>query len=613
MMDDEHEDTPAQPTAVAKLPWYRRVRWWGWTLIGVLVALLALVGAFAVQAMQVVSHEKKALNAVVAVARHGDLSKLDDAIATMRDETVKAESLTRTGMFALAGHVPGLGPDIRCVQEMTALVHQASTTTVPAYAKVVEGMFSEKLVSGGHIEVQPIIEQRPALKEANQRLRLLATDYHRIERPNIPLLAKYYDMGSTLLQQGVKYADLAADDIVPNLPLWLGYKDTQTYAILVTSPAEVRASSGLVGAIGTVSLKNGTIKIGDFLSNTRYWHDGNADLTLDEQRIYHDEGPLHMTYDVRDITNYPDVEDIAKQFRTIWTNYHKDKPVALDGVVIADPLVVQALVKALGDVTLPDGRVLTGSNTADFLFNGVYQDYPYKETDKYFGIIADACVKRLMGDLNAHAITSLASSMDTLIDERHLSMYSFNEDLQKLVVLTGLTQTEPRSREYPEVGIYLTQQNPSKLDYYVKRTTKVTRIDDCDSTRAKYHVEYTLTNTLTEDEANKLSFYIRGTEAFGGVGAAYEKILFYPPAGGSLSDFTVVSGPGGVPVSDTINRNYVFRTVVRLWPGESVTYGFDVTAPPRRPPTPSASTSPPAPRKKPTCKSRTIARCDNSR
>lgn len=562
--------------AAPRAPWYRRIRWWGWTLIGVAVVILGLLGAFAVQALMIKQHEERAITAVVNAAKSGDMARVSAAVPTMQQETAAAAQLSRSGMWAAAAALPGaVGHDMRTIQDLLDLVHEASVQAVPQYVDIGKAVLADKLVDDGHVEVQPIVDELPAIRKATESLRLLTAEYNALDRPRIGAIAGYYDMGSNALQEAVKYSDMAIDDIIPNLPEWFGYQGTQTYAVLAMTPAEARASGGLVGSIGSVSLTDGKITVGEFEPNTAYWHDGKAFMDIDEKRIYHEDGPLHMTYDVRDVTNYPDTERVAKEFRTMWNKHHEKDPVSLDGVVLVDPVVVQTLVKALGDVTLPDGTVLTGSNTADFLMNTIYIDVDVEEQNEYFGEVAKVCIKRLMANFDVATLAKIGQDIPALAKNRHLAMYSFEPELQQLVQLAGLTAAEPRDKTYPAVGIYLTEVNPSKMDWYVKRTVTVEQLTCSGTGRQQYHVTFTLTNTLDEKEAYRLNTYLVGEEAYG-TGAAYDKILFYPPAGGSIGNFTV-SGPASLPVSDAIKRHYLFRTLLRLQPGESATYEFDVT------------------------------------
>ncbi len=105
---------------------------------------------------------------------------------------------------------------------------------------------------------------------------------------------------------------------------------------------------------------------GDFEGTAKFpgYHLTARNLSEDENRIYREEGPMSLNYDARDIANSPDTVRVADYFKAIWDKTEIGKATELNGVVLADPLMVQSLVKVLGDVTLPNGTVLTGSLTA---------------------------------------------------------------------------------------------------------------------------------------------------------------------------------------------------------------------------------------------------------
>ena len=290
---------------------------------------------------------------------------------------------------------------------------------------------------------------------------------------------------------------------------------------------------------------------------------------------------MSLNYDTRDIANSPDTVRVADYFKAIWNQTKMGKDTELNGIVLADPLMVQSLVKVLGDVTLPNGTVLTGTNTADFLINTAYKDYPAEETDAMFGTVAKACVQRLMGDLDAGKMAKLASEMFTLAHNRHLAVYSFDPTMQQIFWDTELTPTFPLNEAKPEIGIYITENNPSKMGWYIKRSTKITQLDCLEDGPAKYHVEYTIRNTMTDEESKTLPPYITGirSEFPDSHGTSFEKIVFMPPAGGTMSDFEV-TGNGADPVADSLNYRLIYTTITQVQPESEVTYSFDVTVSP---------------------------------
>ena len=48
------------------------------------------------------------------------------------------------------------------------------------------------------------------------------------------------------------------------------------------------------------------------------------------------------------------------------------------------------------------------------------------------------------------------------------------------------------------------------MGWYIKRSTKITQLDCLEDGPAKYHVEYTIRNTMTDEESKTLPHYITG-------------------------------------------------------------------------------------------------------
>lgn len=531
--------------AVPRKPWYRRIRWWGWVFIAIAAVMVVFTGTIGTQALLVKHHEEAAIAVVKDAVKEHRLNDLDGVVADMQKQTRAAKNITNGPLWSFTEKLPGIKGSMRVVRMMTDVVDDMARDTVPKFADVAQTIDAKSIYKDGSINAEPIVQALPELETAAQSLQRYTEEFDRIPTPRIGIVANALNSSRGMLDRANYYMQAAVDEYIPNLPTWLGYEGKQTYAILAMTPGEMRASGGLIGAVGTVTITNGKIAIGDFESNLEFANDGISarNLTEDENRLYREEGPMSLNYDVRDIANSPDNVRVADYFKAIWSNAEIGKTTELNGVVLADPLMVQSLVKVLGDVTLPNGTVLTGTNTADFLINTAYKEYPAEETDAMFGTVAKACVQRLMGDLDAGKLGKLASEMLTLAHNRHLAVYSFDPTMQQIFWDFGLTSTVPLDEAKPEIGIYITENNPSKMGWYIKRSTKITQLDCLEDGPAKYHVEYTIRNTMTDEESKTLPWYITGarSEFPDSQGTSFEKIVFMPPAGGTMSDFEVTA------------------------------------------------------------------------
>ena len=558
--------------AAVKRAWYKRIHWWGWILIAIFAVIIGFFGTLGTQAIMVKNHEEKAIAVVKDAVKGGNLSNMSDAISQMQENTKQANEITHNRLWSFVASWPGVGSNIRVAQNLTQIVDDIVKQNAPEYANIATKLMQSKLLSDGSINIEPITEELPALATANSNLMKQLNRINDLEEPSIGIVRNLVNQAKGMVSTADNTLQ-QVEDVAKELPSYLGYYSPQTYAIMAMTPAEMRMSGGLIGAIGTLTLDRGKFTIGDFRSNPDYVQYGVADIDADSNRIFRAEGPLYMSYDVRDLANYPSTQSTAEAFKTIWDKTPWGENTELDGVILADPVMVQALVKATGDIKLPNGTVLTGSNTAEFLMNTVYKDY-LDESDAYFGIVAKECVSKLMSQMDMKTIATLAKDVISLSHQRHFSMYSFNESLEKLLKDSGLSATTPTDKAKPAVGIYLTEQNPSKIDWYIQRSTKVTQICT-DSAPYKYHVEYTLHNTLTDEEVEKLPNYLTGELSYN-EGTGVEKILFFPPLGGEISNFKV-EGTASTPQMDSLYAEIMYQSLAQIRPEQTVTYSFDVT------------------------------------
>lgn len=71
--------------------------------------------------------------------------------------------------------------------------------------------------------------------------------------------------------------------------------------------------------------------------------------------------------------------------------------------------------------------MLTGDNTAEFLLNKVYVDYPVSMQDALFAQVAEQTVGSMFSNVDLTKLTKVAQLMGSMAEGRHFSMYAFDE------------------------------------------------------------------------------------------------------------------------------------------------------------------------------------------
>lgn len=559
----------------------KRRRVWPWVvgILTIVVLTLAAVGVMGVQlfkqAKQVQAHENSAI-AMLSKFSSGDaetLANAGDILPQIAHETQQAQDIAHGGLWNTAAKMPFIGSDISTVQGMTAAINDIVQDSIPQFVNVLKTLNDAQIANGDNgVNLQPIIDAVEPLKKANASFQQQVRDYDALPTPSISMIRSAYNKGETQLNDLADRVN-ALSNTFQILPTLLGDGQQRTYAVMAMTPSEMRSSGGLIGSVGDLTTSNGTVHIGDFRSNGDYLPYGIGDHSEDMKRVFTDEGPLHMSFDIRDLAVFPNTADSAVAMQSVWNRTPWGQSVPLDGVIMVDPVFLQQLIAINGNVTLPDGTVLTGENTAEFLMNTVYQKYPENETDVLFGVVAGQAMKSMFSHMDMGKLYKTGKMLGTMAKGRHFTMYAFDERAEQGIQAAGFTGQTPSSETDPSVGIYLTEQNPSKMGWYIKREAKIQRVN-CDDGDL-YHVEFMVHNTMTEEEAKSLPWYITGNNS-DNTGKAMEKILFYAPQGGSISNLMQLGGKVDAVKETTIDGVNAYETYAQVNPGQIATFTFDV-------------------------------------
>lgn len=555
-------------------------------VLGVLVVFGAVGGfcawRFYRQAMDVRDHE---LAAVEAVSGLQDISQLRDAdtmnaaIGQAQTHASAAKEITDGTLWQVASYVPVLGDDVTTVRGMVDVVDGLVGETLPSLAGTVQTLMNSGL-SGegeGQLNLQPIVDAQSGFAQANELVQQQADTINALPQPHIGMVRSAYEQGK---EQINKVADMLdqVSGMVQAMPKLLGQDGPRTYLLVAQTTSEQRSGGGLVGSLGTMQVDNGTISVGEFHSNREFLTLGEAGNGK-EHDVF--DSPLGFSFDVRDVFAIPDFSRTAEMLNSIWqrSEYACD----IDGVIAIDPLFIQEMVRINGDITLDNGQVLTGDNTAEFMLNGIYKAFDPDTQDVYFEYVASAVMDGAFSNMTMDKMMQIAQVMGSLAEGRHFYAYTFHEDEAEYFQGAGFAKNAPESETDPEVGIYLNEQNPSKLGWYIQRNATVTRTACNGDGSQTYHVTFSLTNSLTSDEMATATSYILGGVQAGvnGVpvapsGTSVQRMLFYAPAGGSIANLTA-SGDVREQEEKTMDGKSLITNVAYIAPGETVTFDFDVT------------------------------------
>lgn len=483
------------------------------------------------------------------------------------------------------------------VQTLAAFLNKASTTVVEPLIDQLEQYPLDEIKADDGFNVTAINNYLTFIEDLMPACRSLSEDMAALQGGRLDkngLLTEY----KTKLDNLINIYD-ESEQYLPLLHTILSDGSDRFYFVGTQNSAEIRASGGFPGCVGTLSIKDGIITIGDFKSVYKVFYYRNpvaAGITDQERNLFQ-----NMPYPW-DADFCPDFERVGQ----IWALAYEDKyDVHVDGVISMTPAIIQSLIAFLGDIELSDGTVLTADNATRFLQNEIYVKYQNTYSEDYEGnsfvdgLFAETAKKTMSLLVSQFKVSYMPQFLNVLnegIADRTIMFWFADEDEEELVRECGASGGLNRDENNPVAGIYFNLANACKMGWYLDIDVEVGGIDiealnealndasvdegsastptyvlNSDGSRT-YDVTATFTNIMTYAESQEVSGYITST------GYMSSEIYFFAPAGGTVSDFhTDVASSVHTTTYSGLDLGYLVHTICA---GQSVTVTYKVTTAP---------------------------------
>lgn len=492
-------------------------------------------------AMSAKAHLNNVVNAakVIKDGSTDDMVKALSDVSYIQKEAAAAKQDVSGGLWTLAEKMPVVGGDVKTARTAIGTIDDFAQTTLPQLGKVVTTLTGASLSSGdGQLNMEPIIAAAQQLATVDQSVQSQARTIQDLPDAKLGVVNNALQNGKTQMAALAQVTENLSG-MLNMLPNFLGANGARNYVLLAQTNSEIRGTGGLIGSAGSFSADNGKIAVGEFHADAEF--PSNAaldDVNQDGDGTLY--SGLYFGQVIHNLSSTPDFPRVASMAQKFW----QAAPFggSSDGVMSLDPVALQAMIDATGDVTLSDGRVLNGSNTAQ-------------------------TVAHLFSDMNTQKLMTVAKTMLRMAEQRHLYFWSFHEEDQAVLRSAGVTGEITNDAKNPVAGVYLNEMQASKMDWYIQRKSTVKRTGD-----NTYHVTYSFTNTLQPGEAGSLPEYITAN-AKGGV--AVNRVVIYTPAGGEVSNVSASNGSSFAQVQAKDHMTYMDD--ISLAPQDTVTIEYDVT------------------------------------
>lgn len=367
-----------------------------------------------------------------------------------------------------------------------------------------------------------------------------------------------------------------AEDYLPLLKAFLGGGSDRTYLLAAQNSTEIRAGGGFPGSIGTITIVDGVLTIGDFNSVYDMLPYGTP-TSVGPSELEDTLFGNWMHYP-RDASFNPDFERVAQ----IWAKAYGNKSnTNVDGVISLTPTIIQRLLSYMGEVQLSDGTVLNGENATQMLQHDLYYKYfnnaSYTDdtndvVDALFAETAKTTMSRLVDDFDLNKIAGYLSVFNAGAEDRTIMMWMADETEQQYVRDVGCSGGLNDNPENPEIGVYISGSDPCKLGWYVNVNTQIGEAQVNEDGTRTYDVTVTVENTIDNNTIKTAGTYILGS--YEGAWRGY--IHLFAPAGGTISDVKADSN-GGFRKSKYENLEVAYNLNVMIYPQKSMNITYKVT------------------------------------
>ncbi|WP_236029559.1 DUF4012 domain-containing protein [Bifidobacterium miconisargentati] len=582
-------------------------------LVTMFAAATCVTALYAASVARMVTNAQRVLSSAESLANTALGCGSDESLSEVAQDLVKStndlnKELNGPQWDLIRDHTR-FGNDITAAREMLASVDtlvNGPFTDLLGLAQKLQG-FSMK---NGTVDVSALMDMPEIVSDTHKDLKAQIAKLDSIPTPSIAKMAAMLSTEKTALQT-VDSMLSEYDDLINLLPQLLGEDGERTYLVLVQNPAELRSSGGMIGTIAAVTANKGKVTIGDF-SSTSGWDIPEQPL---DDKVLEERAAFGDTFDEYPATTAinPEFQRVAQYNKYLWLNqkHNKDKNVA--GVIGLDPVFLESLLDATGQVKLSDGKVLDGDTTVPFLLHDLYLEHPkFEEQNKYVSEAAQEIMTHVLGNINGSSVSGLLKAVRQTSAGGHLKLWMANELEQTALISTGLIDDKAggelsTDESVPQAGIYLSELQQGKQDWYLRTTTTVTKtcgevsatdtagvtgsldgrivsaaagtqlgLIPADQTGTEYTVTFTMKNTMTKAEAKTLPEFITGgteTEVPGGL---LYRIVLTAPYGGEINVVQADTVKWGANTATMYDRQYVTFDQQWIEPGEERTIAFTV-------------------------------------
>lgn len=432
----EQVETDARPNA------RRTSRRWRSSLLAAALIVMA-VGAAIVAAALPVRHSLltgrdamvRAASALADEDRDGAATAFQQADHAFQDARARLEE----GVLLAVSHIPLAGRSVRT----SAALAQAGALSVAAGEVLTAdtrgnlGDIGAYVPRGGGIPVERLADAQEPLGEV---LSLVSQARAVVEAsPSSMLLRPVADARSEALSQLVEGhgSVVAAEALSRGLPSFLGVHGTRRYLFGAATPAEVRGTGGLIGAYSILTAEDGRMSFGRFLPSSRLqkYDPDELDAPNEDYAARYDRyGGAGFMLNINMTPDFPSAAVAMEEL------YQAQTGQPVDGVVVADPEALAALLRLTGPVDVPNTGTVDADNVVELLANDAYGDFEDQaERKSVLGDVAGGVFQHFLDMGDDLEPRKVVEELAAAVRGRHLQFHSTDSAVQDALDDAGMS------------------------------------------------------------------------------------------------------------------------------------------------------------------------------
>jgi len=434
-----------------------------------ILVVFALAGVSALAVRRDLQRGRDALARGKSALIAGTASKARDEFMRAQDAFGSGADRSRSLWLSVAGSIPFLGntPDaIRAIADAGVETADAATVLAGAVADLPGGLGALAPTNAG-IPIDSLAGITSAIARADQLTGAALTALEATSR--------------TFLLPPVESARMAAQDqltqlhrqlhagslILQGLPSFLGADQPRHYFFGASNPAELRGTGGLIGAYSILTVEGGHLSFSAFrpigslpilnvadVPSPSAEYSRNWDFYRTQQGFWQS---INMT------------RDFPLAANETWLAYRAAFGQSLDGVIVADPFALEALMRVTDPISVAStGIRLTQHNIVPFVTNQAYALFDTNKQRKL--VLGRVAVAVLDGFLRARgsALPRIRALLDAFADG-HVQAWSVDPAMEQGLALTSVGGAF-RPSGTDAFSVVTNSASGTKLDFYQQRT-----------------------------------------------------------------------------------------------------------------------------------------------